>query len=325
MGFLWSQLFVSLPYPTGNYTGKTIVITGSNVGLGKEAARHYARLGASKIVLAVRSVDKGRAAKQDIESTTNCAAGVIDVWQLDMGSYASVKKFAARVDAELERVDIFHANAGVARQSYHLVEQDEENITVNVVSTFLLLALVLPKLKATAAKYKTRPTFAITTSEVHGHTKFPQQKAPDGQIFATISNKETAERNFDDQYPISKLLEVFGVRALAEMSPADKFPVTVNCINPGLCESELGREVTAFAFRVIKFLLARSTEVGSRTLVNSGTQGADSHGAYLHDCQIADPASVVTSSDGKVAQDRVWSELVRKLEDIEPGCTGNFR
>jgi len=30
MAFFYSQLFVTLPYPTGSYEGKTIVITGSN-------------------------------------------------------------------------------------------------------------------------------------------------------------------------------------------------------------------------------------------------------------------------------------------------------
>jgi retinol dehydrogenase-12 len=41
------QQFTSLPYPTQNFTGKTVIVTGSNTGLGKEAARHIARLGAA--------------------------------------------------------------------------------------------------------------------------------------------------------------------------------------------------------------------------------------------------------------------------------------
>jgi NAD(P)-dependent dehydrogenase (short-subunit alcohol dehydrogenase family) len=324
MGFFYSQLFKRLPYPTGSFVGKTIIITGSNVGLGKEAARHYARLGASKLILAVRSLDKGNAAKHDIEATTNCAKNVIQVWQLDMASYANVKKFAARVDAELDRVDIFIANAGVARLTYSTTEDNETTITINVISTFLLTALVMPKLKATAAKFNTRPTLTITSSEVHGHTTFPQQSAADGQIFATVNDKAAAEKNWGDQYPVSKLLEVYGVRTIGEKHPASAFPVTVNCVNPGLCHSELARESPSFKFWLIKLLLARSTEVGSRTLVHAGAQGADSHGQYLSDCEITVPASVVTSKEGKVAQDRVGAELVKKLEAIQPGVSSNF-
>lgn len=310
MGFLYSQFFVRPPYPTGSYTGKTVIITGSNVGLGKEAARHFARLGVSKLILGVRNLDKGHDAKHDIEATTKCRKDVIQVWKIDMSSYESVKKFAAKVEAELDRVDIFIANAGVARLKYGIVEDNEENITINVVSTFLLAALVMPKLKASAAKYKTRPTFSITSSEVHGHTKFPQQNAPDGEIFATVNAKRTVEKDFEEQYPISKLLQVYGVRALAEKRPADKFPVTINCLNPGLCHSELGRDAPTWGFWFIKLVLARSTEVGSRTLVHAGSLGADSHGQYISDCQIEEPASVATIRGGKVAQDRVWAELI---------------
>lgn len=160
MGFLRSQLIETwrLPYPSTarSYAGQTIVITGSNTGLGKEAARHYARLGATRLVLAVRNVDKGEAAKRDIVQTTNAEGSSIHVWHVDMASYASVKAFAARIDAELDRVDIFHANAGLVRSEFELAEDNETNITVNYVSTFLLVALVLPKLKATAEVFKVR-------------------------------------------------------------------------------------------------------------------------------------------------------------------------
>ena len=324
MGFLYSQLVKRLPYPTGSFVGKTIVITGSNVGLGKEAARHYVRLGASRMILAVRSLDKGHAAKQDIEATTNCAKNVISVWQVDMGSYASVKQFASRVNTELDRVDIFIANAGVARFKYSTTEDNESQITINVVSTFLLAALVMPKLKATAARYHTRPTLTITSSEVHGHTTFPQKSAPDGQIFATINDKATAEKHWDDMYPISKLLEVYGVRFIADKHPASAFPVTVNCVNPGLCHSELSRDDPTFKFTLIKLVLARSTEVGSRTVFHAGAQGADSHGQYLSDCQITAPATVVTDQEGQKAQDRVMAELVKKLDAIQPGVWNNI-
>lgn len=324
MGFLYSQFFVRPTYPADSYVGKTVIVTGSNVGLGKEAARHFARLGASRLILAVRSLDRGHAAKADIEATTRCGKDVIQVWQIDMGSYASVQKFAARVDRELDRVDIVLANAGVARLKYSVVEDNEETITVNVVSTFLLAALLMPKMKATAARFNVRPTFSITSSEAHGHTDFPQRTAPEGQIFATINDKETAEKNWSGQYPLSKMLEVFGVRAIGDKYPASRFPVTVNCVNPGLCHSELARDYPTWGFFFIKLFIARSTEVGSRTLVNGGSQGPETHGEYLSDCHIAAPAALVTSAEGAKVQERVWAELVQKLEHIQPGVTSNF-
>ncbi|GKT62854.1 short-chain dehydrogenase/reductase family [Colletotrichum tofieldiae] len=325
MSFLYSQLIKSLPYPSGSYAGKTIVVTGSNVGLGKEAARHFARLGASKLILAVRSLDKGRVAKEDIEATTNCAKDVIEVWELDMSKYASVQKFASRLSTGLERVDIFVANAGVAHSQFRQMEEDEGTITVNVVSTFLLMALVLPKMKETAAKFNTRPTFTITSSEVHAWTTFEERNAPDGEIYNTINEK--ASRSSDDVgklYPLSKLLEVLGVRTFAELHPASEYPVTVNNVNPGFCHSELARDIDSWRMWLMKLFLARTTEYGSRNLVYAGSAGAESHGHYVSDCAVAEPSPFVRSKEGKEAQDRAWSELMQKLEAIQPGVTSKL-
>jgi len=327
MGFLYSQFFARLPYPTGTpHAGKTVIITGGNSGLGKEAARHFARTGASTIILAVRSIDKGNAAKRDIESTTKISPDVIKVWKLDMASYASVQAFAEQVNKELDRVDIFLANAGVAPSEFRLtLEGEEENIGINVTSTFLLAALVLPKLKTSAATGKSQPTLTIVSSEVHGHTTFPQKSAPEGEIFNTLNDKTTAEKYWAEQYPVSKLLEVLAVRAIAEQHPMLDYPVTINCVNPGLCHSELGREVDSWSFWLLKLLLARTTEVGSRTLYHAASQfGKEWHGKYLSDCAVAEPAALVTSEEGKVAQERVWGELVDRLERIRPGVTRSF-
>ena len=325
MGFLRSQIIESgkLPYPSANYAGQTIVITGSNTGLGLEAARHYARLGASKLILAVRSVDKGEAAKKDIGTTA--AKGVsIEVWEVDMASYASVKAFAARVEAELDRVDIFHANAGLVRPEFAIVEDNETNITVNFISTFLLVALVLPKLKATAAQFQTRPSLVITSSGAHRHTTFPQKNEAD--ILAALNDKNYANgKHWAEQYPISKLLGIFAVRSIVKEHPADTYPVTINLPSPGLCHSGLSREAKGMqkvAFTVMKGLLARSTETGSRTLVDGGVEGAKSHGHYLEDCKVAEPSEVVT--ENLDVQDRLWVELKAKLEAIQPGVTANF-
>jgi len=153
--FIRSQLLAKLPYPTTSYAGQTIIITGSNTGLGKEAARHYARLGASKVILAVRSLEKGKLQRKTLLLWR--PKDLIEVWQINMASYASVKAFAARVEAELNRVDIFHANAGLVCSKFALAEDNETMITVSVVSTFLLAALILPKLKASAADFNIRP------------------------------------------------------------------------------------------------------------------------------------------------------------------------
>ena len=325
MGFLYSQFFKTPPYPKGDFSGKTVVITGSNVGLGKEAARHYVRMGASKLILAVRSVDKGIAAKQDIESTNPGKKCDIQVWKIDMGDYGSVKAFAKRAEAELERIDIFIANAGVVRAEYHQVQGHEEGITVNIISTFLLMALMMPKLKATAAKFHIRPTFTVTGSAAYEHTTFPQRDAPDGGILTALSDKETALKYWSMQYPVSKLVQLLVVRAIADHHPASEFPVTINIVNPGLCHSELARDANTWGFYLFKMVVARSTEVGSRTLVHAGASGIETHGKYLSDCLIEEPSALVTDKAGRESQERIAAEVVKAIDAIEPGVSKNFQ
>jgi NAD(P)-dependent dehydrogenase (short-subunit alcohol dehydrogenase family) len=161
---LYSQLFVTPPTPTASFAGKTVIVTGSNVGLGKEAARHYARLGASTVVLAVRNLEKGEAAKRDIDQSAGCGPDVVNVWHLDLASYQSVKDFAARASKELARIDVLLENAAIATFKYIMMEDNESTITVNVVSTFLLAFLMMPKLKETARKFNVRPNLTIVCS-----------------------------------------------------------------------------------------------------------------------------------------------------------------
>ncbi|KAF2878608.1 short-chain dehydrogenase [Massariosphaeria phaeospora] len=324
LAMLAAQWFKSNPIPTDSYTSQTVIVTGSNVGLGKEAARHFTALGASTVILAVRSVKKGEDAKTDIERTTR-TKGVVQVWQLDMASYASVLDFAARVEKELPRVDIAVLNAGIARLDFEICEQDESQITVNVVSTFLLALALLPKMKATAAQFNKRPTLTIVTSDIHNFTTFEERKAPEGKLFESLSVKEKAD--MESRYALSKLLEVFSVRAMTNRRPSSQIPVTINCVNPGFCHSELARNavgVQAIMFAVMKFLFARTTEQGSRTLVHAGSQGAETHGQYLSDCKLAAVAPLVPSAEGYQVQERVWTELAAKLEAIKPGVTKNL-
>ncbi|KAL8942998.1 MAG: hypothetical protein Q9211_001147, partial [Gyalolechia sp. 1 TL-2023] len=195
--FVYNQLFVRLPYPQTPLTGQTVVVTeetdqedlGANVGLGFESARHYVRLGAAKVIMAVRTLEKGEAAKKAIEDTEK-RQGVIEVWHLDLQSYQSVKEFAQRVNG-LPRLDIMLENAGVATYKFRRAEDSETTIVVNVISTFLLALMVLPKLRETSTEFHTTPCLTIVSSEVHYWSKLPERRHPN--IFQALSDEKTAD------------------------------------------------------------------------------------------------------------------------------------
>lgn len=318
MGFLYSQLFVTPTYPTTSASGQTIIVTGGNSGLGKEAARHLARLGASKIILAVRSNKAGEEAKRDIETTTRCGSNVLEVWTLDLLSYESCKNFADRA-SKLPRLDVLLANAGVAGESWSMAGKHERMVSVNVISTFYLIMLMLPKLKSSAKDHGIRPRLTVTVSEVHAQSEFPEWKEDD--IFAALDDESKAR--VSERYPTSKLLQILVLKHIAPQLRGTG--VIVNMVNPGLCKSELSRD-SGWFLAFTKLILARSTEVGSRNLVAAVVAGSESHGKYMSDARLADDevSPFVKSTDGKEAGEKAWEQLSRLLESIQPRVTSNL-
>lgn len=130
----------------------------------------------------------------------------------------------------------------------------------------------------------------------------------------------------EDRYNVSKLLPIWIVRELASrMAPSD--PVTINCLNPGFCRTDLFRHAPFPLNYFVKLslrLLGRTSEMGSRTLMAAAAAGRESHGRYMDSCVVRDPSKLVLSEEGKVLQRRVYRELLRVLEGIEPGITKNI-
>jgi NAD(P)-dependent dehydrogenase (short-subunit alcohol dehydrogenase family) len=231
----------------------------------------------------------------------------------------SVKTFADRA-SKLDRIDVLLENAGIATKHWSISEGYERTITVNVISTFLLALLLLPKLKSTARQFNIEPRITIVSSEVHAWTKFPEWTAP--SAFDALNNKE--KTNFEERYPTSKLLEVLVVRHIAPQLEGSG--VVLNYLNPGLCRSSLGRDGN-FILAVMYFIrLPRTTEVGSRTLVAGAAAGRESHGKYMTDGKTDDSAlgPFPRSTDGKKASEKIWGELARILERVQPGITAGF-
>jgi NAD(P)-dependent dehydrogenase (short-subunit alcohol dehydrogenase family) len=115
-------------------TGKTVIVTGANSGIGRVAASALAAAGA-RVVLAVRNTDKGDAAASQMSGTT-------EVRRLDLASLASVKEFAAGWDGP---IDILINNAGVMiPPRSQTADGFEMQFGTNHLGHFALTNLLLP-------------------------------------------------------------------------------------------------------------------------------------------------------------------------------------
>lgn len=111
--------FLDLPLISENLEGRIVIVTGANTGLGFECAKHFLRMRPAKLILAIRSIEKGKAAAlRMIEETKETRSDVIDVWELDMASFASVQAFTQRVET-LPRLDIAVLNAGISTRAWN--------------------------------------------------------------------------------------------------------------------------------------------------------------------------------------------------------------
>lgn len=329
--FLKGQLFQTPPLPTTNLSGQTIIVTGANTGLGLDASKHLVRLNVSHLILACRSIPKGEKAKEQLLSSQgNGTKGKtdIEVWPLDLGNYASVIEFAARCNS-LPRIDAIIENAGVSFNEYTRTEDNETTLTVNVVSTFLLAMLLLPKLRESASQFNITPHLPIVGSAVHFWATTTELTAPsNGAIFDTLNDPKKA--NMAGRYFLSKLIVMQCVRELAARikTSAEKEAkplVIVNNVAPGWCRTELFRnEAGGAAQQMALKVIGRSSEEGSRTLVHGATAGKETHGEYLSESQVKPASAWVRSKEGMEVQRRIWEELISKLEKLSPGVSANI-
>jgi hypothetical protein len=129
------------------------------------------------------------------------------------------------------------------------------------------------------------------------------------------------ERDADDdyRYPLSKLVEMYAVRAMAAAYPYDKTGVIINMVSPGICNTGLGKDagaVARFMQGMIRLFLARSAEEGSRTIMHAVTEGQASHGKHLSGCKVKDNwiAPWMLDANGRRTEKQIWTELTAIME-----------
>jgi NAD(P)-dependent dehydrogenase (short-subunit alcohol dehydrogenase family) len=128
-------------------SGKTIVVTGGNSGIGYEAALQLARKGAH-VVLACRDRRKAEAAAGSIRATAPNAS--VEVMELDLASLSSVRDFAETFQAAHARLHVLCNNAGVMALPYRKTADGfEMQIGTNHLGHFALTGLLLQRLAAT--------------------------------------------------------------------------------------------------------------------------------------------------------------------------------
>jgi len=120
--------------------GRTIIVTGSNSGIGFETAKVLASKGA-QVILACRNHQKGIEAKKRI-------VGLVEYINLDLTNFNNIKKFCQAIHQKYEKVDILVNNAGVMFPPFTKTKENLElTFATNYIGYYFLSLQLLPMMK----------------------------------------------------------------------------------------------------------------------------------------------------------------------------------
>ncbi|KAF8958275.1 short-chain dehydrogenase [Flammula alnicola] len=313
------------PVAKADLSGKTVIVTGANAGIGFEAAKHFALMNPEKLILACRSRQRGEEALTKLKEQTNYKGA--ELWILDLANFSSVKSFAEKFEKEGCRLDILVENAGILQPSKIELSAEgwEPTFQINNLSTSLLAFLLLPRMLETSKDYNTTPRLVVVSSDLHYRIKLDPKvidAAHPFQLFGGSLDYLTPSV-MKSRYIDTKLLNIFFARALNDRLQGQS--LIVNAVNPGYCYSSLTSSLKgprAVADWIMKKVLARTSEEGSRQLIWAAVGGEDTkdqlRGAYISVGRVSEASDYVISEVGKSAQEKLWDDLVDELTKVEP-------
>jgi len=218
-------------------SGRVVIITGANAGLGYEIALAMAAK-RMKVVMACRNVDKAEAAKQRI--LIEVPNGDLEILRVDLSKLVSVRSAVDEFRRKHDTLDILVNNAGIMYPPYLKTEDGfESQMAANCFGHFLLTSLLIDLIP----------------------------DSPDSRItWLSSSAHKTGKINFDDinfkkkysvmaSYSQSKLVCLMYALELARMLKAVDKKIKSNCAHPGGANTDLGRNIPRWAYRLMKYTI----------------------------------------------------------------------
>lgn len=282
--------------------GKTVIVTGSNTGIGKTTAIDLAKRGA-RVILACRSKPRGEAALEEVKSESG--SNQVVFMPLDLGSLKSVRDFAETFLKTEARLDILINNAGVFLQGQ---TQDGLGLMfgVNHIGHFLLTNLLLDRLKECG------PSRVVTVSSLaHNFGKIDFDSLNSNKALGLgVSFLETLQI-----YSDSKLCNVLFTHELAKRLQGSK--VTCYSLHPGAINSELGRSnssVLQLILKPVTMFFFKDTVQGAQTTLHCALEeGIEPlNGRYFSNCTVRE---LYAKAKDDAAAKKLW-ELSERLSGL---------
>jgi NAD(P)-dependent dehydrogenase (short-subunit alcohol dehydrogenase family) len=287
-------------------SGRVVVVTGANSGLGLIDSRELARAGAT-VVMACRNTEKGERAAEQIRGEVPDAQLVVE--PLDLADLASVRAFAERFDGEHDHLDVLINNAGIMAAPRRLTTDGfESQLATNHLGHYALTGLLLPTLLASP-----QPRVVTESSEMHrvGRIKFEDLKG-EGRYFRWLA------------YGQSKLANLMFAFELQRRATEAGTSLKSMAAHPGYAETNLqfaAPPVYERPFLAIgNRLFAQSAEMGALPTLYVATVPDLPGGSFVGPDGFMEQRGYpkVVKAAGKAYNEQQW----RRLWDVSEALTG---
>jgi len=290
-------------------SGKYVVVTGANSGLGFETTKAMAAKGAT-VLMACRSEAKAQEAASQIRDAVPNAP--LEFKALDLADQDDIKRFAAELNADGRQIDILFNNAGVmAMPEMRTAQGHEMQIGTNHLGHFTLTALLFPLVEKS-------PTGRVVTVSSQMHRI--------GQI--NLNDLTWQKRRYSrwPAYGQAKLANLMFAKELAKKLSAANSHVISAASHPGYAstnlqtaaskveQSKLGEMIYGFG----NVLAGQPQSAGALPSLRAGTDPAVSNGDYYGPHGMFERAGFpVKVGSTKAAQnEKMWADLWSLTEQI---------
>ncbi|KAL1671269.1 hypothetical protein EV122DRAFT_226867 [Schizophyllum commune] len=276
MGQIYSQMFPPKAKFSVNHipdlSGKVMLVTGANSGIGKETAKALLEHNA-KVYIGARSPSRAQEAIADLKNATGKQALFL---KIDLGSLTSVKAAVEEFQSKETQLHALFNNAGIAMCPVEMVTEDgyDCQFGTNVLGHFYLTKLLLPTLLSTARLSPEGAVRVINTAS-SGHTivdKIDFNTLKDGP-----ARRKMTPTNL---YGQSKLGNVLFSNELARRY-GDQGIISTS-LNPGNLSSNLYRHLSPVVVKLMNWTVLYPNSMGALTQLYAGTLGGkELNGKYL--------------------------------------------
>jgi NAD(P)-dependent dehydrogenase (short-subunit alcohol dehydrogenase family) len=274
-------------------TGRVVIITGANSGIGSETARALANKGAT-VIMACRNQQKGEAAADSIRNEK--PKGTVEVMQLDLADLDSVRAFADEFKQRYDRLDLLINNAGIMHPPFGKTKQGfETQFGVNHLGHFALTGLLLD---LTLHTPQARIVTVSSAAHRFGRIDFDNLNAEKGYR-ANAAYGQSKLANLLFTYELQRRLEAAGSDTIAVAA------------HPGWTATNLQQHSGLIQF--LNRFFAQTPEMGALPTLRAATapdvQGADYYGPGKRMEMVGYPKKVQSngrSHDAAVAA-KLWT------------------